>query len=493
MQTTTAPSMASPLHDAPARGRPLAEMPFVSPRGGRSFTRLYLEDRMTFLNELTHGGDLFRIRLLDKCPVIVTGHAELHEALVEHPTDTRRDPLMRHVIYPLLGEGLITSDGELWKRQRRIMSPIFTPAQLARYAGDIVACTQRHADVWRESEPLDVLRETTRVTMAVAGKILFDVDMFSETDALGGALAEGLHWTGERLNSPLPLAQLALRRGLLRVGKHLSGGLATLAAKGAARLEQPIFLPTAADRRMTEVVATLDQRVQRMIDTRRAEGSERRDLLGRLLAAHDDEAGGMSDKQLRDEIITLFVAGHETTASTLAWALDLLARHPDVYRRVRAQVDALDGPPRYEDLPRLDLLVRVFKETMRVYPPIHSLAREAVRDFTLGGYTIPAGETIVFSPYAAHHRAAQWPDPARFDPERFTPEAEAKRPRYTFMAFSGGPRVCLGIHLALMEGPLVLATMLRRADFERVTDGPTRAEVREALRPRGLRLRLRLR
>jgi cytochrome P450 len=468
-------------------------MPFVSPRGGRSFTRLYLEDRAAFLHELTHDGDLFRIRLLDKCPVVVAGPAQLHEALVERPTDTHRDPLMRHVIYPLLGEGLITSDGELWKRQRRIMSPIFTPAQLARYTGDIVTCARRHTDVWREGESLDVLRETTRITMAVAGKILFDVDMFSETDALGGALAEGLHWTGERLNSPLPLAQLALRRALLRVGKRLSGELATWAAKGAARLERPVFLPTAADRRMTEVVRALDQRVQRMIDARRADGSERRDLLGRLLAAHDDEAGGMSDKQLRDEIITLFVAGHETTATTLAWALDLLARHPEVYRRVRAQVDALDGTPRYEDLARLDLLVRVFKETMRVYPPIHSLVREAARDFTLGGYNIPAGETLVFSPYAAHHRAEHWPDPARFDPERFTPEAEASRPRYAFMAFSGGPRICLGMHLALMEGPLVLAAMLQRADFERVTEGPTRAEVREAVRPRGLRLRLRLR
>ncbi len=492
MQTTAAVPPPPP-QGAPLGARPLAEMPLVTPRGSRSFTRLYLEDRMTFLKELALGGDLFRIRLLDKCPVIVTGPAQLHEALVDHPTDTRRDPLMRHVVYPLLGEGLITSDGELWKRQRRLLSPIFTPAQLARYAGDIVTCTQRHADLWREGESLDVLRETTRVTMAVAGKILFDVDMFSETDALGGALAAGLHWTGERLNSPLPLAQLALRRGLLRVGRHLSGELATLAAKGAARLEQPIFLPTAADRRMIEVVASLDQRVQRMIDARRDEGSERRDLLGRLLAAHDDEAGAMSDKQLRDEIITLFVAGHETTATTLAWALDLLARHPDVYRSVRAQVDALGAAPRYEDLPRLDLLARVFKETMRIHPPIHSLVREAARDFTLGGYSIPAGETIVFSPYAAQHRPEHWPDPARFDPARFTPEAEAARPRYAFMAFSGGPRVCLGVHLALMEGPLVLAAMLQRADFERVTDGPTRVEVREALRPRGLRLRLRLR
>lgn len=489
MKTTADPTGADSARPAT---RPFREIPGFTPRRG-SLTRLFYLDRVAALRALTEGGDLYRTRLLDKEIVVVTGPALLHELMVDRAFDMRRDALMRHVIYPLLGEGLITSDGELWRRQRKLMAPLFTPSQLSRYADDIVTCADRQVARWSDGASLDVLHETVGVTMAVAGKILFGVDMFDETDELGAALKTGLAWTGERLQSVLPLAQLAVRRGLMRLTPHVPASGAAMWERLVARLERPMILPIARDRAMSEAVATLDRRVQRMVDERRAEESGRRDLLGRLLAARDDESAGMSDKQLRDEIVTLFVAGHDTTASTLAWALDLLVRHPEAYRAAREQVDALDGPPKHEDLARLGVLVRVFKEALRIYPPIPMMAREAVRDFELGGFTIPEGTTLLLCPWATQHRADLWPDPERFDPSRFTPDAEAARPRYALLSFSGGPRVCLGMHLALMEGPLVLAAMLRRADFELLDPSPVAIDVREALRPKGMRLRVRLR
>lgn len=457
---------------------------------------LFHNDRLAFLRRLAQAGELVKVRFLTREIVMGTTPQAAHDILVEKARSFEKSPGIRLLLYYLAGDGLFTSEGELWRRQRRLMAPLFQPSQIGQYAEVMRAVTRRALGSWRDGETVDLAREMTRITMGVVGKALFDADTFDEADELGEVLTTALAWTNQHSASSMLVVQLGLLAALEKSRERVPEALRDYNDRLYELLKEPVLLSGARSPELQGAVRRLDRRVQQMIDERRASGHGRHDLLTRLLTARDTEGGSgevMTDKQVRDEAVTLFVAGHETTATTLAWALDLLARHPEVYRRVRAQVDALDGTPRYEDLARLDLLVRVFKETMRVYPPIHSLVREAARDFTLGGYNIPAGETLVFSPYAAHHRAEHWPDPARFDPERFTPEAEASRPRYAFMAFSGGPRICLGMHLALMEGPLVLAAMLQRADFERVTEGPTRAEVREAVRPRGLRLRLRLR
>lgn len=487
---------APPAETAPAALRDLSELPIVKSRAGASFTQLMRKDRMRFMQELTQHGDLFRIRLIDKSPIVVIGPAQLHECLVEHNADTHKDPLQRHVTYPVLGEGLITSAGALWRRQRRLMAPLFPPSALAGYGPDIITCTEHSLGEWHDGATLDISRETTHITMNIAGKILFGVEMFSETDELAGALREVLHWTGEKLNSPLPFAQLAVRKLVERTAEKLPSslpGVSELAQRAVRVLEQPLFLPTDRDRRVQAAVSLLDRRVQRMVDERR-QGAERRDLLGRLLAARDEDGSQLDDKQVRDEILTLFVAGHETTATTLAFALSLLCRNPETYRRARAQVDALGRAPTYEDLPRLDYLLRCFKETTRLFPAIPLLVREVERDFGLGGYRIPRDSVVVVSPYATQHRADLWPNPEAFEPERFLPEAEAKRPRHAYLAFSIGPRICLGMHLALMEGPLVLATLLHRYDFELPDARPLVADCREALRPLGgVQLRVRKR
>lgn len=311
--------------------RELAELPLVASRSGRSFSHLMRTDRLRLLQELAKGGDLFRVRHLDKTLIVVVGPAQIQELMVERNADTHKDPLMRHVVYPVLGEGLITSSGPLWRRQRRIMAPLFPPSAISSYAPDIVACTEHCLGAWRDGTTLDLSRETTHITMNIAGKILFGVEMFAETDELAEALREVLFWTGEKLNSPLPLVQLAVRKLVERAAEKLPPSLprlSRLAGRAVQRLEQPILLPIERDRRVQAAVALLDRSVQRMVDDRRSAGEGRRDLLGRLLEARDEDGSRLSDKQLRDEILTLFVAGHETTATTLAFTLSLLCRHP---------------------------------------------------------------------------------------------------------------------------------------------------------------------
>jgi cytochrome P450 len=234
-----------------------------------------------------------------------------------------------------------------------------------------------------------------------------------------------------------------------------------------------------------------------MIAERRAAPDRgRHDLLSLLLSARDEETGEpMPDRQVRDEVHTLFIAGHETTATALAWALWLLARHPAIYHALRDEVLALGGTPTAADARRLPLALRVFKESMRLYPPVYLFGRVSIADVEVGPYRLPNGTVILISPYALHHRAELYPDPERFDPDRFLPEREAARHRSAYIPFSAGPRTCIGNHFALLEGPLVLAQVLRAVDLELV---PGREEIdvdpQATLRPRdGIPMRVRRR
>jgi cytochrome P450 len=224
-----------------------------------------------------------------------------------------------------------------------------------------------------------------------------------------------------------------------------------------------------------------------MIDERRRDRVERSDLLGRLLAARDaDDGVTMTDGQVRDEVVTLFVAGHETTATSLAWAMVLLARHPDVLARVVAEADAFADSPPDRFLPeQLALTTRVFRETLRLYPPLMMFPRRTLEEVEIAGTVLPPRTLVFVSAYAQHRRADVWPDPDRFEPDRFLPAEEAKRPKGSYLPFSAGPRFCIGMHFAMMEGPIVLATLLRRHRYE---IDPAREIVEDdfaTLRPRG--------
>jgi cytochrome P450 len=456
----------------------------------------FREDRMGTLARIARDGrPLLRLRLpVPGVETVVVNDPDLiGEMLVKHGRLFDKSIMLRFSLQPLAGEGLFTSNGELWRRQRKLMAPMFQPRALERYADDMVQCAQRTVDSWRDGREVRLHDETTRLTMSVAGKTLFDAETFSEADRVGQALAVALEWAGWMLARPYALLHVLAHRGLRGASRHVPPWAASPLMSLAGRFERPLFHTGERGRALVDAIAILDEHVAQMIAERRRAPAERNDLLTRLLEAQREDGGAtMDDKQVRDEILTLFVAGHETTASGLAWTVDLLCRHPAIYQAVQAEVDALPDDPTAADLPRLGLCLRSFQEALRLYPPVYMFGRDATEDVTIGGHDIPTGTNTLVSPWALHRLPQLWPDPERFDPSRFTAENEAKRHRFAYLPFGAGPRICIGNHFAYMEAQLALAVMLRRYDFERL--GADEPEPGATLRPaRGIAVRLRAR
>jgi cytochrome P450 len=414
----------------------------------------------------------------------------LGEVMVDKARSFIKSRMVRWSLAPLAGDGLFTSEDPLWRRQRKIMAPLFARSQLDRYALDMLACAERTIAPWRDGEVVAMAQAMTHLTMGVAGKTLFDADTFDEADEIGRALTVALDWSGHSGGSLYGIAHIIARVRLGTLAQRLPALVGGPLEKVARRFERPIFVPGKDGRNLRAAIRTLDQRVQRMIADRRAQGLARPDLLSRLLAARDEDGQAMDDRQIRDEVLTLFVAGHETTATGLAWTFQLLCEHPEWYARVQAEVDALPGPPpTVADLPRLGLCLRAFKESLRIYPPVYLFGRQSIEEVEIGGVTLPPETFVLISPYALHRRQRVWPEPERFDPDRFLPASEAGRSRYAWLPFGAGARVCIGNHFAMMEAPLVMATILRRFRLEAL--GHELPVVSAALRPGGpMRMRV---
>lgn len=411
-----------------------------------------------------------RVRMFGRDLFHTTSPAAIHELLVEKARSFEKAPALRLVLHPLAGSGLFTSEGELWKRQRRLMAALFQPSVVAQYAGLVTDVVARAAERWSPGAVIDVGREMTRITMAIVGKALFDTDAFDEADALGDALTVALEWSNEHLGSPRLAFQLQLR-GLFENVEGRVAPLERIRASAVRALSSPALLPGARSPRLRGAIALLDHRIQRMIDDRRASNMSRDDLLSRLLRVRDEDGSTMDDRQVRDEVVTLFVAGHETTATALTWAFYMLSREPAVASKLAAEADALGQEPDFQDPARLSYAAKVFRETMRLYPPVYLLSRRTTEPVTVGGYDLPRRSLVFVSPYTVHRRADVYPDPERFNPDRFTPEAETARPRCSYIPFGAGPRVCIGNHFAMMEGPIVLSALTRRLSFD-VVAGP---------------------
>lgn len=360
----------------------------------------------------------------------------------------------------VLGEGLLTSEGELHLRQRRLIQPLFHARRVAGYGDAMVAQTELMLDRWRDGETRDVHREMTRLTLAIVGQTLFDTDVEDEAEEIGAALTESI----EAVNRLVyPFVGPAMER-----------------------------LPLPSRRRFRRSIERLDATIERLIAERRAEpgGS---DLLSLLLEV-EENGGGMADRQVRDEAMTLFLAGHETTANLLTWTWFLLSEHPDVEARVQAELDAVLGstPASVEHMPALELTGRVIDEALRLYPPAWVIGRRAIEDVELGaGLVVPTGSIVVMSPYVTHRDARWYPEPERFDPDRWLPEVRATRPQYAFFPFGGGRRLCIGESFARVEAALVLATVARRWSLRLEPGHRVELLPRVTLRPKhGMRMRV---
>jgi cytochrome P450 len=333
----------------------------------------------------------------------------------------------------LLGNGLLTSEGDFHLRQRRMAQPAFHRERIAALAGEMVAISARAAAGWRAGDTLDVGREMNRMTLAIAGETLFGARVEGEADEIGRALTDALGLFG-RLSNP--------------IGPLLDR------------------IPVPGTVRFRRARARLDSTILRIIAERRRSGDDRGDLLGLLLAARDVEGdgGAMTDEQLRDETLTLFLAGHETTANALAWTWHLLGANPDAEARFHAELDSVLGGrvPAADDAALLPYTRGVFAEAMRLHPPAYLIGREPIDDVEVGGYRLRRGSVLLTSPYLAHRDARFWDAPGEFRPERWSPEAEAAIPRFAYFPFGGGVRKCIGEGFAWMEGILALATLGQR-------------------------------
>jgi len=359
----------------------------------------------------------------------------------------------------VLGRGLLTSEGNFHRRQRRLAQPAFHKQRIAGYAAVMTEYADRTANRWSGGETVDIAQEMMRLTLAIVAKTLFDADVESEAGEIGQALTD-----------------------VLKMFETFSSPLTDILDK----------LPTPANRRIARARQRLDDTIYRIIEDRRESGEDRGDLLSMLLMAQDEEgSGGMSDEQLRDELMTLFLAGHETTANALAWTWYLLSQNPEVEARLHTELDqVLDGRvPSFEDTPRLDYTERVLTESMRSYPPVWVMGRRAVGSYKVGEYTIPAGSIVLLSQYVMHHDEHYYPEPFKFDPERWTPEARATRPKYSYFPFGGGPRLCIGEQFAWTEGILIIATLARRWKLRTVSSQPVQLQPLITLRPKnGIRM-----
>lgn len=355
----------------------------------------------------------------------------------------------------VLGDGLLLSEGEVHRRQRKLVAPAFHREALRNYANDMIHYAVRTRDAWRDGATMDMTQEMMRLTLAIVAKTLFSANVDDEANTVGKSLHDLLE--GYPLMF-LPLATLLVR-----------------------------LVPTPANRRLLRARKNLDEIIYGIIRQRQASGETGTDLLGMLLASRDEEGGGgMSAQQARDEAMTLFLAGHETTAVGLSWTWKLLSENPHVREKLEAELrDVLEGrPPAYEDFPRLVYTRKVFQESMRLYPPAYAAGRRLMKDYEIGGYTLRAKRTMIFvSPYLHHHDARHFPEPERFDPDRWTPEFEAGLHKFAYFPFGGGPRICIGANFAWMEAVLLIAALAQRWRLHMVPGQSIRPNPQITLRP----------
>ena len=454
------------MPDAPT-ATPMVAVRLRGPRGRPLVGNIgeFNRDQLGFYTRCVREyGDVVPVRLGSARGLMVYHPDAIEEVLVTRNRDFVKSRGVR-LFKALIGDGLFVSEGELWLRQRRLMQPAFHRQRIAAYGEIMAAFAARHVAGWRPGAILDMQDEMMRITRDIVAKTLFDAEVAEDARAITDASEIVMEFFGERLRSLLALV--------------------------------PLWLPTPANLRAHRAIRRLDAVVFRMIADRRRSPGDRGDLLSLLLQAQDaDDGSRMSDRQVRDEVMTLFLAGHETTAVALSWTWYLLAQHPEVEARLADELrTALDGrAPTVADLPALRYPEMVVTEAMRLYPPAYGLGREAVRPTSVAGHPIPAG-LIVIAPTWAVHRDPRWfAEPDAFRPERWAGDAVRRLPRFAYFPFGGGPRQCIGNTFAIMEAVLILATIAQRFRLALVPGQQVTPVPYVTLRPEpGIRMRVELR
>jgi cytochrome P450 len=422
-----------------------------------AFTR----DQLGLIEQLAAYGDWVPLRFPPLQAAFINHPDLIEEVLVEHNRDYIK-PLTIQRFKTLLGTGLFTSEGDFWRRQRRLMQPAFHRARIDGYASAMIDYASRATESWSDGEERNVFEEMSRLTFGVVGKTLFDTDVTHDASDVGAALTTALQALNDRVSS---------------FGVML-----------------PDAVPLPATRRLRKAVERLDGIVYRLIDERRGSDTDRGDLLSMLLQVRDEDDGsGMSKKQVRDEIMTMVLAGHETTSLALAWTWTLLAQHPRAEARFHAELlDVLgDRPPRPADLPRLTYTSMVINESLRLYPPAWAIERASICPTQVGDRRVPRNFTFIMSPWTIQHDARWFERPFEFNPDRWADGFARKLPRFAYFPFGGGPHQCIGNTFALTEATLVLATIGQRFGFRLLPGQDLRPAPTITLRPKqGLRMRL---
>jgi cytochrome P450 len=383
----------------------------------------------------------------------------VRQVLQENVKNYTKDHISYGMVRWIVGNGLVSSQGSFWLRQRRLAQPAFHRQRVAAMGRQMTEATREMMERWEahaaSGEPLGIVQEMMQLTLRIVGDALFGTQVNAQASKIGHAF-------------DVVSEQFVTRFRTFRI--------------------LPPVLPTRYDRELRTAIQTMERVVYDLIAERRRRNEDTGDLLSMFMLARDEETGEqMDDKQLRDEVLTMLLAGHETTATTLSWVWAMLEQHPEVEAKLHAELDEVLGGrlPGVEDLPRLHYTRMVVDETLRLFPPVYVLSRDVKQDDVIGGYRIRAGTAVDISPWLTHRHPEFWEEPEAFRPERFSPEQVARRPRFAYFPFSGGPRQCIGNGFALMEAQLILASVAQHFQLRATADSPPVPEPLVTLRPKG--------
>lgn len=410
-------------------------------------------DRLAFFRRCFDDyGDAAAFRLANRRGILLSHPDDIERVLVTENRRFEKNFALR-LLRPLLGNGLILAEGDAWLRQRRLIQPAFSRQQIESYAPAMVEATRSFVSAWQSGEVRNIHSEMMQLTMDIAGRTLLGVNATGQFRGVRECLEGVMQDFMARFGSPIPV---------------------------------PLWIPTPGNRRLKRHIRRLNGILQELIEQRRASSTAGGDFLSLLIRARDEGDGSsLSDKQMRDEVMTMFLAGHDTTANALAWTWWLLGQHPEVQQRLREEVDSvLSGrDPTAADVPRLPLCENILRESMRLYPPAYVVGRRAMEDCTIGKYFIRKGTNVLMSSWVVHRDSRWYDQPDEFLPDRWANGLLTRIPKYAYFPFGGGPRACIGNNFAMLEGVLVIATMAQQLQLSAVTQPPVKLLPAVTLKP----------